>query len=116
MPDSRRRAAVLGHPVEHSLSPALHRAAYAALGLDWVYERVDVTPEGLRAFLDSLDGSWAGLSLTMPLKSDVLPLLDAVDPVAAATGAVNTVVLADGRRTGANTDVGGMVAALDEQD
>ena len=116
MPDrpARRRAAVLGHPVEHSLSPVLHRAAYAALALDWVYDRVDVTPDGLAAFLDSLDGSWAGLSLTMPLKDAVLPLLDDVDPVAAATGAVNTVVLEGGRRRGANTDVGGLVAALDE--
>lgn len=116
MPDRplRRRAAVLGHPIEHSLSPVLHRAAYAELGLDWVYDRVDVTGDGLAAFLDSLDESWAGLSLTMPLKNDVLPLLDEVDPVAAATGAVNTVVLESGRRRGANTDVGGLVAALDE--
>lgn len=116
MPGSRRRAAVLGHPVGHSLSPVLHRAAYAALGLDWVYERVDVTPDGLAELLDSLDESWAGLSLTMPLKDAVLPLLDEIDDVAAATGAVNTVVLREGRRIGANTDVGGLVAALDEHD
>ncbi len=112
---ARRRAAVLGHPIEHSLSPVLHRAAYAALGLDWGYDRVDVTADGLAAFLDSLDGSWVGLSLTMPLKDAVLPLLDEVDPVAAATGAVNTVLLQDGRRRGVNTDVGGLVAALDEK-
>ena len=112
----RRRAAVLGHPIGHSLSPVLHRAAYSALGLDWSYERVDVTAEGLAAFLDSLDDTWAGLSLTMPLKHDVLPLLDEVDAVGAATGAVNTVLLADGRRRGTNTDVSGLVVSLDELD
>jgi len=111
---SHRRAAVLGHPVDHSLSPVLHLAAYAALGLDWSYERIDVTPEGLPTFLDSLDESWVGLSLTMPLKHDVLPLLDEIDPVAAATGAVNTVLVGDGVRRGTNTDVRGLVVSLDE--
>ncbi len=111
---AHRRAAVLGHPIAHSLSPVLHRAAYRELGLDWSYDRVDVVGEELAAFLDSLDASWAGLSLTMPLKNDVLPLLDVVDPVALATGAVNTVVLADGRRRGYNTDVDGIVVSLDE--
>lgn len=110
----RRRAAVLGHPIGHSLSPVLHLAAYAALGLDWEYERIDLTGDRLAGFLDGLDATWAGLSLTMPLKADVLPLLDEVDPVVTATGAANTVVLADGRRRGFNTDVDGLVVALDE--
>ena len=109
-----RRAAVLGHPIAHSLSPVLHLAAYAELGLDWPYDRIDVTGEDLGRFLDSLDASWVGLSLTMPLKNDVLPLLDDVDPVALATGAVNTVLLAGGRRSGFNTDVDGIVVSLDE--
>ena len=111
MPDraAGRRAAVLGHPIAHSLSPVLHRAAYAALGLDWTYDRVDVTGTTLAAFLDSLDESWVGLSLTMPLKRDVLPLLDEIDDVARATGAVNTVLLDGGRRRGTNTDVAGLV-------
>ncbi len=110
------RAAVLGHPIAHSLSPVLHRAAYAALGLDWRYDAVDVTEEGLPAFVAALDESWAGLSLTMPLKQAVLPLLDHVEPLAAAVGAVNTVVVqrGGGRPTlvGANTDVHGIAAAL----
>jgi len=110
----RRRAAVLGHPIAHSLSPALHRAAYAELGLDWAYEVVDVTAEGLAGFVGGLDGSWVGLSLTMPLKQAVLPLLDEIDPVASATGAANTVVVRDGRLLGWNTDVEGIVAALSE--
>lgn len=108
------RAAVLGSPIGHSLSPALHAAAYRALGLDWTYEAVLVESDGLAAFLLGLDADWAGVSLTMPLKQVVLPLLDSVSDVAALTGAANTVVLRDGRRAGHNTDVAGIVAALRE--
>lgn len=107
------RAAVLGSPVSHSLSPALHRAAYAALGLrGWTYTAVHCDEARLPGFLDRLDQSWAGLSLTMPLKRAVLPLLDEVDPLASAVGGANTVVLRGDRRCGFNTDVGGMVDAL----
>lgn len=114
------RAAVLGHPIEHSLSPTLHRAAYAALGLDeWRYDAVDVTSDGLPELLRGLDGGWAGLSLTMPLKQTVIPLLDHVEPLAEVVGAVNTVLVqgAPGRPVlvGANTDVYGIVAALGER-
>ncbi len=110
--DGGRRAAVLGSPIAHSLSPALHRAAYAVLGLDWRYDAVDVTEVGLPAFLARLGPEWAGLSLTMPLKATVLDLLDEVTPQAAMLRSVNTVVLREGRRQGSNTDVPGMVAAL----
>jgi shikimate dehydrogenase len=109
-----RRAAVLGHPVAHSLSPVLHRAAHDALGLDWDYTAVDVDEAGLAAFVEALGPEWAGLSLTMPLKRAVLPLLDEADAVVGVVGAANTLVLRDGRRYGANTDVPGMVAALRE--
>ena len=68
MAEPARRAAVLGSPIAHSLSPALHRAAYAGLGLDWTYDAFEVDEAGLAGFLAGLDGSWAGLSLTMPLK------------------------------------------------
>jgi shikimate dehydrogenase len=109
----RRRAAVLGSPIGHSLSPVLHRAAYTTLGLDWSYEAIEVAAAGLAGFLDGLDQSWAGLSLTMPLKRTVIPLLDRLSPTAAAVDAVNTVLLpGEGRRIGDNTDVAGMVAAL----
>lgn len=111
-----RRAAVLGSPVSHSLSPVLHRAAYAHLGLDgWRYDAYDVTAAGLPAFLDGLDASWVGLSLTMPLKTAVLPLLDGLSDLARDVGAVNTVLLSAGGREGDNTDVPGMVAALRER-
>jgi shikimate dehydrogenase len=109
-----RRAAVLGHPIAHSLSPVLHLAAYRALGLPWEYERIDMTGDRLESFVRGLDASWAGLSLTMPLKVDVLPLLDEVDDVVVITRAANTVVLRDGRRFGANTDVDGILSALRE--
>lgn len=113
------RAAVLGHPIAHSLSPTLHRSAYAALGLeDWQYDAIDVTEDGLPAFVGGLDDSWAGLSLTMPLKQAVIPLLDHIEPLAQVVGAVNTVLLqgtgSSRMLVGANTDVHGLVAALGE--
>ncbi|MFC4032078.1 shikimate dehydrogenase [Streptomyces polygonati] len=114
----RRRAAVLGSPIAHSLSPALHRAAYAALGLDgWRYDRFEVDEAGLPAFVEGLDPAlWAGLSLTMPLKRAIIPLLDGISDTAASVEAVNTVVLgADGGRRGDNTDIPGMIAALGER-
>jgi shikimate dehydrogenase len=93
----------------------LHRAAYDALGLaDWRYDALDVTSETLHAVIDGLDDSWAGLSLTMPLKHTVIPMLDDIDPVATATGAVNTVVVRPDGVVGYNTDVYGIVAALRE--
>ena len=103
---------MLGSPIAHSKSPALHAAAYAVLGLDWEYGLADVTTETLPGFMGSLDQSWRGLSLTMPLKRDILPLLDSVDDIATLTGAVNTVLLADDRRSGFNTDVYGIERAL----
>ncbi|MFI6349695.1 shikimate dehydrogenase [Streptomyces sp. NPDC050560] len=116
-PTDARRAAVLGSPIAHSLSPVLHRAAYAALGLDtWTYDRFETDEAALPGFLDGLGPEWAGLSLTMPLKRAVLPLLDTVSETAAAVAAVNTVVLgADGRRHGDNTDIPGLRAALRER-
>lgn len=112
-----RRAAVLGSPIAHSLSPVLHRAAYGELGLtDWSYDRFEVDEAGLPEFFGQLDPSWAGLSLTMPLKRAVIPLLDEISDTAASVEAVNTVVLTgDGRRLGDNTDIPGMIAALRER-
>ena len=113
-----RRAAVLGHPISHSLSPVLHRAAYSALGLDWEYDARDVEAGGLGAFLEGLDDSWVGLSLTMPLKVEAVDHLDFLEPLAKALGAANTILLepraSGGHRIGANTDVQGIVAALSE--
>ncbi|MFF3348478.1 shikimate dehydrogenase [Streptomyces sp. NPDC002779] len=112
-----RRAAVLGSPIAHSLSPVLHRAAYEQLGLTgWTYDRYEVDEAALPGFFAELGPEWAGLSLTMPLKRAVIPLLDEISETARSVEAVNTVVFTeDGRRTGDNTDIPGMVAALRER-
>jgi shikimate dehydrogenase len=107
-----RRLAVLGSPISHSRSPDLHAAAYRVLGLPWVYGRVEVGSGGLEDFLSGLDDSWLGLSLTMPLKREVLPLLSDRTGTVELTGAANTVLLDSGRLHGFNTDVGGIVGAL----
>jgi shikimate dehydrogenase len=110
------RLAVLGHPIAHSLSPRLHAAAYGVLGLDWTYEAVDVTEEDLAGFVASRDGSWRGVSLTMPLKRAVLPLLDSRDAIVNLAGGANTVFFDDttGSRAirGFNTDVFGVREAF----
>jgi shikimate dehydrogenase len=109
------RAAVLGRPVAHSLSPVLHSAAYAALGLDgWHYDAHECDEAALPGFVAGLGPEWAGLSLTMPLKRVALDVASEVSPLAAATGAANTLVLAGGRRYADNTDVAGLVVALRE--
>ncbi|QAY71102.1 shikimate dehydrogenase [Xylanimonas protaetiae] len=119
MPTPTRRAAVLGHPVAHSLSPVLHTAAYEALGLEgWQYTAIDTTSETLADLVDDLDLGWAGLSLTMPLKQTIIPMLAEIDPVAVGTGAVNTVIVRPSScglsLVGYNTDVYGLVTALGE--
>ncbi|MFE0254913.1 shikimate dehydrogenase [Streptomyces sp. NPDC059010] len=112
-----RRAAVLGKPIAHSLSPVLHRTAYEELGLvNWSYDRFEIDEAALPGFLAELGPEWVGLSLTMPLKRAVIPLLDEISETAASVEAVNTVVLTeDGRKVGDNTDIPGMVAALRER-
>jgi len=110
-----RRCAVVGSPIAHSLSPALHRAAYAELGLDWTYDHVEVDSAGLEAFIDGLDPSWRGLSMTMPLKRTVVPLLDTSDDWVRLSGVSNTLVLDEGSRHGFNTDIPGAIAALEER-
>jgi shikimate dehydrogenase len=106
------RCAVRGDPIAHSLSPALHRAGYAAVGLDWTYDAHRVAAGELSGFIQGLDASWRGLSLTMPLKREAMGLADAVAPVARVAGAANTLLLVDGSLHADNTDVPGAVAAL----
>lgn len=115
--DGARELAVLGSPIAHSKSPDLHSAAYRVLGLPWHYDRVEVAASGLGAFVRSRTDAWRGLSLTMPLKQSVVPLVTTLDETARLTGAANTILFeADeaGRRilSGFNTDVGGIVRAL----
>ncbi|MFS2241386.1 shikimate dehydrogenase family protein [Microbacterium sp. OR16] len=107
----RTRLAVWGDPIEHSRSPQLHTAAYRHLGLEWTYERRQVDKAGFLPALSSLDDSWRGLSLTMPLKEVAHDAADELDRHAALTGAVNTLLLGETVR-GFNTDVGGIVDAF----
>ena len=113
--EQARRAAVLGHPIGHSLSPALHRAAYQELGLPWTYEALDVMADDVANFVSACGPEWTGLSLTMPLKEAVLPVLDTRTPVVELTQAANTVVFDNGLKSGHNTDVSGIVSALQER-
>jgi shikimate dehydrogenase len=107
------KAAVLGSPVRHSLSPALHRAAYSELGLSgWSYDALECDEARLPGLLEACGPEWAGLSLTMPLKRAVLPLLDAAAPMVAEVGGANTVIFVAGARHGHNTDVYGIATAL----
>jgi shikimate dehydrogenase len=111
----RRRAAVLGRPVRHSLSPTLHHAAYRALGLDgWQYERIECAEDELARFVTGLDREWVGLSLTMPLKRVALDVADEISSVASAVGAANTLLLNGAVRRADNTDVLGIAEALRE--
>ncbi len=114
-----RRAAVLGSPIKHSLSPLLHGAAYQALDLHgWHYDKIECDEPGLPGLVDGMGPEWAGLSLTMPLKRVALTVADEVSPLARAVGAANTLVFPAagpaGGRQAHNTDVAGMVAALRE--
>ena len=107
-------AAVIGSPIGHSLSPVIHRAAWEGLGLEgeWEYRSAEVDRRGLGAFIAGLGPQCRGLSVTMPCKQAVLPLMDVLDPLAAAVGAVNTVVPGAGVLTGFNTDVHGITTAI----
>jgi shikimate dehydrogenase len=114
-----RRAAVLGSPIEHSLSPVLHSAAYQALDLpDWHYGKIECDEAALPRMVDGMGAEWAGLSLTMPLKRVALTVADAVSPLAEAVGAANTLVFSPGGpaagRQAHNTDVAGIMGALKE--
>ncbi|HET7479071.1 MAG TPA: shikimate dehydrogenase [Rubrobacteraceae bacterium] len=110
-----RLLALIGHPVSHSLSPAMHNAAFAADGLDYVYVCLDVDPADLPA---AVEGAAAlklrGFNITMPHKRAMIPLVDELDEGARVSGAVNTVVIEDSTLRGYNTDGGGMVMACRE--
>ena len=104
---------VIGHPVEHSLSPLMHNAALAKLGLDYVYLPFPVAPENLeRAIAGFASIGVVGFSITIPHKQAILPLLSEISPIAQAIGAVNTVTRQGDKWVGTNTDVAGFIAPL----
>jgi shikimate dehydrogenase len=107
------RAAVIGRPVAHSLSPLLHRAAYAALGLtDWTYDALDVGAEDLPPLLAGLGEEWRGFSVTMPCKQAAVDVAEEVEPLPRLLHAANTLVRTDAGWRAENTDVSGIGMAL----
>ncbi|MFM1790062.1 MAG: shikimate dehydrogenase [Actinomycetota bacterium] len=110
------RAAVIGSPVSHSLSPAIHSASFAALGIDWMYEAVEVTHDSLGTFMASVrGGGFGGLSVTMPLKEAVIAHLDSLDDDARTLNAVNCVSVGNGELRGHNTDGDGCCDAIESE-
>lgn len=106
--------AVLGSPISHSLSPAMHRAAYAELGLDWAYEAVEVAAGDLAAFVGALGDDVRGLSVTAPLKREAAAVAHQRSGDVELLGVANTLIVEDGMLSAYNTDVPGGAAALEE--
>jgi shikimate dehydrogenase len=108
-----RRAGVIGHPVAHSRSPAMHAAAYAELGMDWEYVRIDVRPDSLGAFVSSMPAAgFAGVNVTIPHKQAVIELCAEIGPEATAAGSANTLLVREGGILGESTDGRGLLWAL----
>ncbi len=105
---------VLGYPLGHSLSPFLHNQAFQKLGMDRCYFKWEITPENLPDFMQAVRVlPLSGVSVTIPYKEDVIAFLDEMSPEARETGAVNTILVQDGRLLGANTDCQGFMAPLE---
>jgi shikimate dehydrogenase len=110
---SARLVGLIGWPVEHSVSPAMHNAAFEAMGLDWCYCLLPTPPDSVEAALVDLKAQgYRGANVTVPHKQAVMPYLDEMDDAAQAIGAVNTIVVQGDRLIGCNTDAGGFVSAL----
>ena len=106
--------AVIGHPIEHSLSPSMHNAGYKALGLDAEYQRFHVEPSHLAEAVEGLCAlGFAGWNVTLPHKEQIIALLDTLTPQARRAGAVNTVKIREGQRIGHNTDGDGFVRSVE---
>ncbi len=104
---------VIGWPIKHSLSPAMHNAAFKALGIGAEYKLFEVRPEELEDFILAKKSA-AGFNVTVPHKEKCMALLDSIDPIAASIGAVNTIVIKSGKLTGYNTDSLGFITALEK--
>jgi shikimate dehydrogenase len=111
---AQERVGLIGWPVEHSLSPAMHDAAFAALGLDWRYELLPTRDDRVAARLEHVRHEYRGVNVTVPHKQRVIPYLDRIDEAAAMIGAVNTISVRDGELVGYNTDAAGFLTALTE--
>ncbi len=104
---------VIGHPVEHSLSPVMHNAALAQLGLDYIYLPFPIKPENLEVAIAGFAAiNVVGFSVTIPHKQAIMPLLSEITPIAQSIGAVNTVSRQNNQWVGTNTDIEGFIAPL----
>jgi len=114
MPENlEKKFCVIGHPIGHSLSPAIHNTVFRHFGLDFSYSAEDVPPEALEKFTEEArSGRRPGFNVTIPHKQTVIPLLDGLDSLSERIGAVNTVVNKSGRMIGHNTDVSGFAFSL----
>ena len=111
-----RLCGVIGDPIEHTMSPAIHNAAFAQMGLDYLYVPFHVKKEELGKAIDGMRAlNMRGLNVTIPHKVTIIPLLDELDPLAGKIGAVNTVTNDDGVLKGSNTDASGFLQALLER-
>ncbi len=106
------KAAVLGSPIGHSLSPTLHNCAYEVLGWDWEYTAVEVKGGELAKFIAANRKTFRGLSLTMPLKEEALLIADSLDPLVKRINAANTLIFEENEVSAYSTDVSGFVQAL----
>ena len=106
------KAAVLGSPIGHSLSPTLHNCAYDVLGWDWEYTAIEVKGGDLAKFIETNRKTFRGLSLTMPLKEEALLVADSLDPLVKRINAANTLIFEENEVSGYSTDVSGFVQAL----
>ena len=105
---------LLGQPLGHSFSPAMHNRAFEALGLNFCYLPIEVADENLETVTAGIARmNFAGYNITIPHKIRIMDCLDAIDPLAQAIGAVNTVIIQDGRSTGYNTDGIGFIQSLE---
>ncbi|MFZ5814473.1 MAG: shikimate dehydrogenase [Bacillota bacterium] len=110
-----RQLGILGHPVGHSISPAMHNAAFRAQSMNAVYGAFDVEPSCLGAAVEGIRAlGFLGVNVTIPHKEAVIPFLDEVAPTARQVGAVNTIVNRGGRLIGYNTDGWGFISSLEE--
>lgn len=109
-----RTFAVLGDPIDHSMSPAIHLAAYKVLGLDWGYEKIQVHSGGLNEFVAHQGAHFQGFSVTMPLKAEAAALGANVDPLVQNLGIANTLIRTDSSFSAFNTDVFGITKALED--
>jgi len=107
---------LFGYPVKHTLSPAMHNAAFMRLGLDYVYVPFEVSPKNLKSALYSLKAlGISGINVTIPHKENVIPFLDKFGPLVKQVGSVNTIVNSDGKLIGYNTDAPGFLKDLRSQ-